>query len=233
MRTGFCGFLLLTLLAAGLRAQSAPTANSAPSAPAPKLLQITLPPLSTGAPTATSELDAFLFLPKNPLANPSLLLPKETRTPVQLEALLANYVGTWKGESIWFSIATGHVLSAPTEMAYTMKKENGRNVLVCTIYYNLPAGPSVAFSRMWVENGHIFSEIVQADRSQKFVAQSNANSLTWHTYGSMDTLVEFGETEMLRLTPDGGELSSRGYEVQHYARGQSLVIETADLKLVK
>jgi hypothetical protein len=228
MRTGFCGILLLVLLPLSLDAQTA----SAP-APAPKLLQITLPPLSLGAPTATSELDAYLFLPKNPLANPSTILPKETRTPAQLEALLANYVGKWRGESVWLSTATGHVLRAPTEMVYALKKENGRTILSCTITYDLAAGPSVALARLWVEKGHIFSEITQGDRSQKFIAQSSAGSLLWRTYDSMDTIVEFAETETLRLAADGGQISSRGFEVQHYARGQSLVVESTELKFVK
>ena len=230
MRLGFRGFLVLTLLSSGLHAQ---TAGGDGSVPMPKLPPITLPPLNSGPPPATSELDAYLFVPKNPLANPSTVLPKETRTPAQLEALLANYVGTWRGESVWYSTVTGHILRAPTEMVYALKNEKGHNYLTCSITYELASGPSVAMARMWVEDGRIFSEIAQGDRSQKFIAQSNAGSLIWRTYGSLETLVEFSEIETLRLTVDGGQLSSRGFEVQHYARGESLVLETTELKLVK
>ncbi len=233
MRTGLGGIFLLIFLSGALHAQSTPASRNATPSAAPKMLQITLPPLSTGAPEATSQLDAYLFLPKSPLANPSIVLPKETRTPAQLEAVLANYTGRWRGESVWFSLVTGHTLRALTEIVYTQKKENGRNVLHGLIYYDLPTGLVVTLVKMWVEKGCIFSEIYQGDRSQRFVAQTNANSLILRTYDEMDTLVEYGEVETLRLTPDGGQLSSHGYQIQHYARGQSMVIESAELKLVK
>lgn len=217
------------VLANGALAQAA----AAASEPKPVLPQIALPPVPTGPPPATSQLDAYLFLPKSPLASPAGVLPKESRTPAQLQALLSNYVGTWRGAARWYSNATGHLLQAPAEMVYTLKVENGRKVLACTITYSLPAGPSVALSRTWVESGHIFSEITQGDSSQRFIAQSTPGGLIWRTFDSMSAVLEFSEVETLRLTPDGGELSSSGYEVQHYARGDSLVFESADLTLVK
>lgn len=217
------------VLAGGAQAQS----DAAATEPKPELPQIALPPVPTGPPPATSQLDAYLFLPKSPLASPAAVLPRETRTPAQLEALLSNYVGTWRGETKWYSNATGHLLLAPAEMVYAMKEEKGRKVLACTITYHLPAGPSVALSRTWVENGHIFSEIMQGDASQRYIAQSTPEGLIWRTFDSMATVLEFSEVETLRLTPDGGELYSSGYEVQHYARGDSLVFESTQLKLVK
>jgi len=237
MRKVFYGFLLAVSPITGLVAQTTSSADAQPPQLPPAMQnlaqELKISPVLNDPAKPTSELDTSVFFVKNLLANPSTALPDETRTPAQLEALLTTYVGTWRGESFWFSTSALRSVRAPIELVYKMEKENGRNVLNCTITYTLNGVPSVALSRLWVEDGHIFSEVIQDKQRQKYIAESHADSLVWRSFGSMDTLLDFSETETLHLTADGGQISTAGFEVQHDAHGSSLVLETTNLKLLK
>jgi len=238
MRAALCRFLMAVLLTAGLAAQTAPRSDAGLSLPpltrAPgQLPPLELPKLVSSSPKPMEELDAFAFFPSNPIINLATALPEETRSSTQLEALLATYAGTWRGESTWCSLSTHQTIRLPTEVVYRIQKQDGRNVLIGTITYQRNGAPIVGLSRLWVENGHIFSESTQNGLSQKYVAQSRGQSLAWCAYGSMETLLGFSEVETLRLTADGGQISSHGCEVRRNLLDSSIVLETTELKLAK
>ncbi len=222
MRKAFFCWLLATLPVAGQSTQSSSS---------------WLPPLNLpsigAAEKPISELNATAFFAKDFVNTPATALPSETRTSAQLEALLSAYVGTWQGVSTWYILDSRRTLRVHTRLVYKMEKQDGRNVLTCTITYGNPGAPTIVLSRLWVESGHIFSETTEGGTTQKYIAQSRGLGLAWRTFGSMDSLFNFAETETLRLTADGGEISSNGFEVQPNPFGNTVVIETTELKLMK
>ncbi len=230
--------LLACLLASALALRAATPDNQAlpRSIPTPDELA---PPVLPGLPTQaallrpTAQLDAEYFLPKHITPTVANFSPPEPRTTAQLEALLAEYVGTWRGESIWYSSANGKILHYPTELIYHFEDQGGRRVLTCMVTYTINGAPSTSLALFWIENGHIVSEIYQGGRRQNFAAHSDGPSLVWDATDSTQALFDFGETETLHLTADGGHLTTTGFEIQHGPQGPVLVHESSDLKLVK
>jgi hypothetical protein len=173
-------------------------------------------------PTAMSSLDAEAFLPQTAWLNAAEVPRPDTRTPAQLAAMLSAYVGTWRGEAITCFFSGQPTLRYPVELVYKLESEKGRNVLVCDGTYQLPSGPLTMRERAWVEHGQIVAELVQGRRKQSFAANS------------VGALVNFCQTETLRLTVDGGQLHTEGFDVEYAPGGEvQMTGQTVDLKLVK
>jgi hypothetical protein len=233
--------VLLIGLASGLAAQSTPGGNTSlvqpASTPAPDLLPVLrLPGWLTGqaVPTAMSSLDAEAFLPKTPWLNAAQVPRPDSRTPAQLAAILSTYVGTWRGEAVTCFFSGQKTVSYPIELIYKLEKEKDRNVLVCDGIYFLPAGPQTMRERAWIEDGRIVAELVQGSRKQSFAANSLGSGLIWYSTDSASALVDFCQTETIRLTVDGGQLHTEGFDVEHGSGGKILMTgQTVDLKLIK
>jgi len=181
----------------------------------------------------TGQLDVEFFLPRHLLPSVANIPPPETRTVAQLEALLNEYVGTWRGESTWYSTASGKILHYPTELIYRFEDLPGGRVLTCIITYHINGAPTTSLAHLWVERGHIVSETAQGGKRQHFIAHTAGANLIWSVTDTTEALFDFGETETLRLTANGGHLTTTGYEIQHSAQGPVLVHESSDLELAK
>jgi hypothetical protein len=226
--------LLLAALAA--RAASSDSLPLPPSVPAPDDWATPhLPKLLAAAPALepTAQIDAEAFLPKNLLLSIATLPPSETRTPAQLEARLAAYVGTWRGESTWYSTTSPKILHYPTEMVYRFEQQNGQRVLTCVITYTINGAASVNHARLWVENGHIVSEVVQDGSPLRYIARTDHENLVWSATDSVRAALDFGEVETLSLTAGGGQITTLGFEVQHGTDLDAFVHEASVLQLVK
>jgi hypothetical protein len=235
--SGWISFLAVLLLAASAsRAASTSSLTLPPSVPAPDdWTAPQFPKLTATAPvlTPTAQMNADAFIPKNLLLSPATFPPPEASTPAQLEARLAAYVGTWRGESTWFSAGTGKIIRFPTEMTYRFVQLNARRVLACAITYTINGAATVTHERLWVENGRIVSEVIENGQPQQYLAHTDHENLVWQTMGSIETAFDFGETETLRLTADGGQITTSGFEVDHTPDGDVFVHESSVLKLVK
>ncbi len=224
-----------------LAAQPAPAQNSSLALPPPTpatdvLSQLHLPVWMTGKPVtpAMASLDAQAFLPKTAWLNAADVPRPDTRTPAQLAAMLSAYVGTWRGEAVTCFFSGQKTARYPIELTYTLEKEPGRSVLVCKGTYLLPDGPETMSERAWVENGRIVAQLVQGQRRQSFAANSRGSSLVWYSTDSASAQVDFCQTETLRLTVDGGQLHTEGFDVEYGPRGEMMMTgQTVDLKLVK
>jgi hypothetical protein len=181
----------------------------------------------------TAQIDAEAFIPKNLLLSIATIPPPETRTPAQLEALLATYVGTWRGESTWYSTAGTKILHYPTEMVYRIVLQGGRRVLDCVITYTINGVSTLSQARLWVENGRIVSEVAQGGTPQRYIASTDHENVRWRATDSTRAALDFGEVETLRLTADGGEITTLGFEVQHGPNLDAFIHEASVLKLVK
>jgi hypothetical protein len=237
MRAPAQHFLLATIFLAALAARAATSGSLAlpPSVPAPDdWASPRFPKLaSTPVLTPTEQIDLAALLPKDLLLSIATIPPPETSTPAQLEARLDAYVGTWRGESTWYSTANQKIMHFPTEMVYRFVEEQGRRVLACAITYTINGAHSVSQARLWVEGGRIVSEVTQDGQPQKYIARTAQENLVWRAMNSTQAALDFGEVETLRLTVDGGELTTQGFEVRHGVDVDAFVHETSDLKLVK
>jgi len=230
--------LLAGVFAAVLAARAAAPDSLAlpPSVPTPDSLPPLRPPnLPPTAPPLrpTAQLDADFFLPKNLAPTLANTPPVETRTTAQLESLLAAYVGTWRGESTWYSTAGGPILHYPTTLVYHFDEQDGRRTLACSITYTINGEPSLSLAHFWIERGHIVSEVSQPGRRQHFVGHTDGSNLIWTATDSTQAALDYGEIETLRLTADGGRLSTTGFEIQRGMRGAIFIYETSELKLVQ
>jgi hypothetical protein len=186
-------------------------------------------------PSALSSLDAEAFSPNTDWVNAGKVPRPDTRTPAQLAAMLSAYVGTWRGDVVTCFFSDQKTARYPVELIYKLEKESGRNVLVCDGTYQLPDGPLTMHERAWVEQGQIVAELIQGRRKQSFAANSRGSSLVWYSTESAGALVDFCQIETLRLTVDGGQLHTEGFDVE-YGPGRGEVHMTGqivDLKLVK
>ncbi|HTB63459.1 MAG TPA: hypothetical protein VK737_07705 [Opitutales bacterium] len=238
MRQRFIGFLGGIVTLAALTASAASTGSSAvpPSVPASdEFPPQGLPQLKFSLPTIQpiTKIDALAFLPKNLLLSVSNFPPTETRTPAQLQAMLTAYVGTWRGTSTWFSSATHSILTYPTELIYKLQTENNQQTLTCSISYTINGATSTSQATFWIENGHLISEVTQNGNSQTYIAGTNHESLRWQESSTGASPLNYSETETLRLTVDGGQISTTGYQIEHGAAGDVFVYESSELKLVK
>jgi hypothetical protein len=233
--------VLLFGLASMAAAQSSLAENTSVVTPLPTPTSDTLPQLrlpnwnvAKAVPTAMSSLDASAFLPKTVWLNAAQVPLPDTRTPAQLGAMLAAYVGTWRGEVVTNFFTDQKTARYSVELVYKLVHEQGRDVLVCDGIYQLPGGPQTMRERAWVENGRIVAELVQGRQKQYFAANSRGNSLVWYSTDSVGSLLDFCQTETLRLTGDTGQLHSEGFDVQYKSDGGTLMTaQTIDLKLVK
>jgi hypothetical protein len=231
-------FLLAALFLAALTARAANSGGTTmpPSVPASDdWLKPNLPTLvPSGTPLSPMEqLDASAFTPKITLLSLASVTPPETSTPAQLEARLTAYVGTWRGESTWCSSASPQVVHYPTEIVYRFEQQDGRRVLACLITYTINGAASVNHARLWIENGRIVSEVVQNGQPQRYIAQTELQNLVWHATNSDQAALDYGEIETLRLTADGGEIHTQGFEIEHGRSGPVFIHESSLLKLVK
>ena len=207
--------------------RSVPTPDNLPA-----LLAHELPPAAALL-RPTAQLDVEYFLPQNFLPSAANVLPPESRTIAQLEALLQEYVGTWRGESTWYSTASSKILKYPTELIYRYEEEEGRRVLNCIITYQIDGEPNTSLAHFWIERGHIVSETTQDGKRLRFIAHTEGPNLVWTATGTTRVPFDFGEAETLRLTADGGRLTTVGFEIQPSPQGPVLVQESSDLRLVK
>jgi len=186
------------------------------------------------APSALSQLDAEAFLPKITWWKIAQVARPDIRSPAQLAAMLAAYVGTWRGEAVTCFLSGHATARYSVELVYKLEQEHGHSVLVCDGTYLLPSGPLAMRERAWVENGRIVAELEQGSRKQSFAANSRDNNLVWYSTGSVLALLDFYQVETLRLTVDGGQLHSEGFDVEHGPNGAiEMTGQTVDLKLVK
>jgi len=238
MRAGNRFPLVVALLLVGLTARAANSGGTTmpPSVPSNDVLlhpSLLTPPTPSAQLEPMEQLDASAFAPKTNLLSLASVPPPETSTPAQLEARLTAYVGTWRGESTWLSSASGQVIHYPTEMVYRFVQLDGRRVLTCLITYTNNGRATVSHARLWIENGRIVSEVDQGGHALRYIAQSELQNLVWHATDSAQAMLDFGEIETLRLTADGGQISTQGFEIQHGPRGIVFIHESSLLKLVK
>ncbi len=238
MRAPARHFLLATVCLGALAAHAASSGSLAlpPSVPAPDdWASPHLPKLLADTPVLapTEQIDLAAMMPKDLLLSIATIPPAEASTPAQLEARLAAYVGTWRGESTWYSTDNPKILHFPTEMVYRFVEVAGRRVLACTITYLINGAPAVSYARLWVESGCIVSEVTQDGQPLRYIARTAQENLVWRATNSTEAALDFGEVETLRLTVDGGELTTQGFEVRHGVDVDAFVHESSDLKLVK
>ena len=227
---------MVLLSATAARAASSGSLTLPPSVPAPNDWAKPVLPLLQLPPAAlkpTDQLDGNLFLPQNNLLSLATIPPLETSTPAQLEARLAAYVGTWRGESIWCSTAGSQVIHYPTELVYRFEQQNGRRVLACQITYTMNGAASVTHASLWVENGHIVSEVVQGNQRLRYVARTQQQNLVWRATDSVQAALDFTEIETFRLAVDGGQITTQGFEIEHHPGGDIFIHESSSLRLVK
>ena len=220
MRRCFFLFLLLSLLPGGLSAQ-----NTTPSAQ------------STGSSFSDFPINAGNFsssTPENDLIPAPSLSPgaaPESRTPAQLQAVLAAYVGHWQGNYTITSSAGVVLNSFPIDAVYTMEKDSsGRSVLVATTHLTEDGKPVTQQTRSWVENDQILAEVVSGDSVEKFFARTRGADLVWFTHDPDKDETDFSMTETLKLTADGGTLVSTGFERVPKSDPAVLVLVTSSLK---
>jgi len=235
--TAFCFGLAALLATLPALAENAATAQPPTTSAAnllPPLLQLPAWPIAKTASSALSQLDAEAFLPKTTWWKIPQIPRPDTRTPAQLAAMLAAYVGTWRGEAVTTFLSGQASARYSVALVYKLEQDHGRSVLVCDGTYLLPSGPLAMRERAWVENGRIVAELEQGTRKQSFAANSNGNNLVWYSTGPVLALLEFCQVETLRLTVDGGTLHSDGFDVEHGPNGAiEMTGQTVDLKLVK
>ncbi len=238
MRLRFLSSLFIAGLLAVRAAPAAAPGSVAvpPSVPAPDELppvrDVAMPyPLPTLEPI--TQIDGRAFLPKNLLLSPTNFPPPETRTTAQLEAMLAAYVGTWRGTSTWASSTSATALTYPTELVYQFASDKDRRVLRCAIRYTVNGITTTSQALLWIENGHLVSTVAQNGSTQKFIAGTDHEAVRWQAADSLFSPIDYAETETLRLTVDGGQLSTIGFQMEHGVHGDVFVYETSSLKLVK
>jgi len=231
--------VLFFSLTCALAAQPTPAGNAGAVAPTPAadvLPPLVIPSLTTEkpAPLPMSLLDAEAFLPKDAGLNAAHFPRPDSRTPAQLAAMLSAYVGTWRGEAVTCFFYGPPTERYPIELVYKLEQEKGVTVLVCDGTYHLPSGAQTMRERAWVEKGRIVAELEQGRRKQSFAANTRGGSLVWYSTDSASALLDFCQTETLRLTVDGGQLHEDGFDVEYGPSGQTLMTgQTMDLKLVK
>ena len=219
MRRFFLLFLMLGLAAAGLPAQTS---------------------LSPAKPTDSSFGD-FPITPGNFSATPSTndLMPApsltpgaapESRTPAQLQAVLAAYVGHWQGNYVITSTAGAELSRFPIDVVYAMERDpDGRSVLVATTHLTQAGKPITQHTRSWVENGQILAEVANDYNVEKFFARTRGADLVWFTHDANKDETDFSMTETLKLTADGGTLVSSGFERVPQSDPPVLVLVTSSL----
>ncbi|MGA2052981.1 MAG: hypothetical protein ABSH19_06700, partial [Opitutales bacterium] len=140
-------------------------------------------------------------------------LAPESRTPAQLQALLNGYVGHWQGDYV-VNTTGGHELSRfPIDVVYVMNKEkDGQEVLTGTTTYAKDGKTVTEVTRSWVDHGKIVAEVSHENVVEKFSARTRGEDLVWFTEDADKDATDFSMTETLKLTADGGTLSSKGFE---------------------
>ena len=220
MRRCFLLFLLLGLAPAGLPAQTSTSpAKSADSSFGDF-------PITAGNFSSTPATDAPSLTPTlNTGAAP------ETRTPAQLEAVLAAYVGHWQGNYVITSTAGLELSRFPIDVVYTMEKDSsGRNVLMASTHFTREGKPVSEQTRSWVEKGQILAEVTHGDVVEKFLARTRGADLVWFTHDIDKDQTDFSMTETLKLTADGGSLVSTGFERIPKTDPPVLLLVTSNLK---
>jgi hypothetical protein len=245
----FC--LVLGLATAGLSAQNAtpsantsgssfsdpsPNSNSTPPPSADTSLLTTEPHPFANASDSALITDAPALAPQLPLAPPA-----ETRTPAQLQAVLAAYVGHWQGNYAVHAPNGQELSNFTVDVVYVLKPDkDGLPVLTCTtstISKSIKDGPpATEVTRSWVDHGQIVAQTLHGDAAangsevEKFFARTRGTDVVWFTGDADKADTDFSLTETLQLTPDGGTLASKGFERVPQSNPPILVYVTSDLK---
>jgi hypothetical protein len=220
MRRCFLLFLMLGLAPGGLPAQT-----SAPPAAATDSSFSDFPINAGNFSSSTPEND---LLPA-PALNPGVA--PENRTPAQLQAILAAYVGHWQGNYTITSTTGVELNSFPIDVVYAMEKDpSGHSVLVATTHLTEDGKLVTQQTRSWVENDQILAEVINGDSVEKFFARPRGADLVWFTHDPDKDETDFSMTETLKLTADGGTLVSTGFERVPKSDPPVLVLVTSSLK---
>jgi hypothetical protein len=245
-----CLFVLLGLsLATGLGAQT--STAPAPATPSPgdsfsdlgignlTPAQVTAPTPavpSTGGSFDGIELNPGSFSPSSEnLTVSGINLQSgpapELRTPAQLQAILNGYVGHWKGDYVVTSTGGQELSRFPIDVVYEMKKDkDGQEVLTGTTTYAKDGKTVTEVTRSWVNQGQIVAQVSHEDIVEKFSARTRGEDLVWFTEDTNKESTDFSMTETLKLTADGGTLSSKGFERVPDSNPPLLVYVTSELK---
>jgi hypothetical protein len=219
MRRCFLLILMLGLAPAGLPAQTAtPPAQTSDSS-------FSDFPITAGNFSSSTPANDLLLAPAlNPGSAP------ESRTPAQLQAVLAAYVGHWQGNYTITSTAGVELNSFPIDVVYSMEKDpGGRSVLVANTHLTEDGKPVTQQTRSWVENDQILAEVINGDSVEKFFARPRDADLVWFTHDPDKDQTDFSMTETLKLTADGGTLISTGFERVPQSDPPVLVLVTSSL----
>ncbi len=154
----------------------------------------------------------------------------ESRSPAQLQAILAGYVGHWTGNYVVTAMTGPELSNLPIDVVYVMEKDkNGRSTLVGTTTYQKKGKQVSETTRSWVDKGQIYAEISHDDIVEKFFARTRGPDLVWFTHDLNKGVTDFSMTESLRLTADGGTLTSKGFQAVPGSQPPVLVIVTSKL----
>jgi len=218
MRRCFLLFLMLGVAPAGLLAQASTPAQSVSNS-------FSDFPINAGNfSSSTPENDLI----PSPTLNSGTA--PESRTPAQLQAVLAAYVGHWQGNYTITSTAGVELNSFPIDVVYTMETDpSGRSVLVANTHLTEAGKPVTQQTRSWVENGQILAEVINGDSVEKFFARTRSADLVWFTHDFDKDQTDFSMTETLKLTADGGTLVSTGFERVPKSDPPVLVLVTSSL----
>jgi len=155
--------------------------------------------------------------------------PPEVRTPEQLQAILAAYVGTWRGDYAMLA-PRGGTLTLNIEVTYAMEtRPDGQKVLKRTTTYQRD-GKTINESAVYkVDKGQI---VAVSDRGENYSARVRGDSLVWFTLDPGRQSTDYWMVESLQLSPTGTRISIRGYECLSNSKPPQFVYETADLQRV-
>jgi hypothetical protein len=171
--------------------------------------------------------------PSDVFASAKKVVPDETRTPAQLNALLKTYVGHWQGESRMSALGVPKVIHYPVDMVCTMADENGLPVLSTVTTFTDGQEKIVEKQRMWVQGGRIVAEIIAGSETLRLAGHTRDNSLVWTALDTTKTPLDFYQTETIDLTIIGGKMHVEGFEVQYTSQGSAMICNTADLTLMR
>jgi hypothetical protein len=188
----------------------------------------------TATPVSTSPDLIFNARALSPLPNPSLPPAPETRPTEQLEAILAAYVGDWRGETNIHIVGSLKLIHFPIEIVYTMTGAPGQRVVEGTATYSYNNQSAVEKMRLFVVQGRIVEEISAGRAINRLIARVRGESLVWYSLDPNRPPTDLCETETIQLTASGGDMNIQGYEVAPNANGPpSISCESTDLKLQK
>jgi hypothetical protein len=160
---------------------------------------------------------------------PSMAPPPEVRTPAQLQAVLEAYLGHWKGQYLVHGASGIEIANFPIEVVYVMEKDGARPVLIGTTTYAKDGKTVTEITRSWVQDGQIMAQTLHDGLVDNYSARTRGDDVVWFTLDPHKNITDFSLVETIKLTPDGGTLTMKGFDTLPKSNPPVLVLVTAEL----